>query len=195
MHTMQNTMQSASTTLGQRTRWLREEVGQIENGQERTPEEMADLRAEQDYLSILSLVREDKLGTLEAEWTAAHYPTISGPLESGQSGRAWMPGQRVAPVVNVPTRTDRALAARIADNAVALERVADRILALAGDDAAPSMMEMAREHVAGSVSRGLKAKAGAEPEHVAPIVVTDRDRAEFGPDADWSEIDAAIAAA
>lgn len=142
MHTMQENTTTA-TTLGQRTRWLREEVGQIENGQERTAEEMADLRAERDFLEVLSLCREDRLVASETAWIAERYPEVSGPLESGQSGRAWMPGQRVAPVVNVPTRTDRALAQRIAANAVALERIADRMLALAGDTPDASMLEMA----------------------------------------------------
>lgn len=131
------------TTLGQRTAALRQDVGQLETAENVAADVLSDVRAEQDYLSILSLCREDRLVESEAEWITARYPTVSGPLERGQGGRAWMPGQRVAPVVNVPTRTDRALADRIAANAVALERIADRILALAGEDAEPSMLAMA----------------------------------------------------
>ncbi len=137
-------------TLGQRTAALRENVGQLENVEPlpgvnnvTCPETLADLRAERDFLEVLSLCREDRLVASETEWIAERYPEVSGPLEAGQSGRAWIAGQRVAPVVNVPTRTDRALAARIAANAVALERVADRILALAGDTPDASMLEMA----------------------------------------------------
>ena len=146
MHTMQENTATA-TTLGQRTAALRENVGQLEietaMGENVPADVLSDVRAEHDFLEVLSLCREDRLVASETAWIAERYPEVSGPLESGQSGRAWIAGQRVTPVVNVPTRTDRALAQRIAANAVALERIADRILALAGDTPDPSMLEMA----------------------------------------------------
>ena len=189
------TATTTATTLGQRTAALREQVAGIEEyraegGLALSAEAaaiLADFRAEQDYLSILSLVREDRLGQLEAEWTAERYPTVAGPLEAGQSGRAWIAGQRVAPAVNLPSRTDRQLAAAIAGNAVALERIADRILALEP----PKVRKVPKVTTAANVSRGLKAERQAE--QVPPLEKADAaDMAAFHAGG-WDEVDAMIA--
>lgn len=191
MSTMQENTATA-TTLGQRTAALRQDVGQLEvetaMGENVPADVLSDARAERDFLEVLSFCREDRLGQLETEWMAAHYPTVSGPLERGQSGRAWIAGQRVAPVVNVPTRTDRALAARIAGNAVALERIADRILALEPPKKkrAPKVTTAPK-----NVSRGLKVKP--EAEYVPALPVADAaDMAAFH-EGGWDEVDAMIA--